>query len=71
MSVTTWDSDAVITCKSITASSSYGLADGANIATGTTTGTIIAATAAQKLGFWGTAPIGRPSNLRIAKTWSE
>lgn len=62
MSVTTWDSDAVVTCKSITATSSYGLADGANIVTGTTIGTIIAGTTSQKLGFWGATPIIQPTS---------
>lgn len=37
------------------------LADGASVVVGTGTGTMIATTSAQKLGFWGATPIARPT----------
>lgn len=72
MSASTWDRDAVINCQSLTAtgtvtsagqawSGTQTLLDGVNIVTGTATGSIIAATTAQKVGFWGATPIVQPA----------
>lgn len=44
-------------------------AEGANIATGTTTGSIVATTTSQKLGFWGTTPIVQPTTAVSAATF--
>lgn len=42
------------------------LSDAKNFATGTTTGSIVAATTAQKLGFWGKTPIVQPASANQA-----
>ena len=42
------------------------LADAANIAAGTTTGTQIGTATTQKLGFWGTTPVVQPSGANQA-----
>jgi hypothetical protein len=44
------------------------LADGQNFSVGTSTGSIIAAGASQKLGFWGKTPVVQPSGTAAAAT---
>jgi hypothetical protein len=42
------------------------LSEGINIATGTATGSKIATTSGQKLGFWGATPVTRPASISDA-----
>ncbi len=46
---------------SLTFGASFTMGDGSNIALDTTTGTMIGTAAAQKLAFWGIAPVVQPS----------
>lgn len=48
---------------SLTLTSSLALNDGINITTGTSTGSMICSASGQKLGFWGTTPVTRPSSI--------
>lgn len=47
----------------VTIGGGLSIADASNIQTGTTTGSILAATAAQKLGIWGATPVVQPAHI--------
>ena len=55
-----------LTCGAANLGGAVAIADGQNVAVGSTVGTMLATTATQKLGFWGASPAAQPSGAAQA-----